>query len=171
MALGTDYHQQECSLARALELVGERWTMLIVRDSFFGVRRFTDFHQHLGLSKAVLTQRLTALVEYGLLERRPAGGREEYLPTAALEGLWPAMYALMRWGESMRPADGGPRREYRHHRCATLLTETGACPSCDLVPGVRDVEMRPGPGTSGPPRSNVVSAALRSPRRLLDPIR
>ena len=81
MALGVDYAEQDCSLARALELVGERWTLLILRDCFFGVRRFTDFQTHLNISRAVLTQRLAALVEAGLLARTPRGGREEYTMT------------------------------------------------------------------------------------------
>ena len=74
MALGTDYARQDCSLARALELVGERWTLLILRDAFFGVRRFSDFEVHLDISKAVLAQRLAALVEVGLLARTEDAG-------------------------------------------------------------------------------------------------
>ena len=78
MPLGLDYATQDCSLARSLEMVGERWTLLILRDCFFGVRRFSDFQHHLGISKAVLTDRLAGLVDDGLLVRTPQGGREEY---------------------------------------------------------------------------------------------
>ena len=81
MALGVDYARQDCSLARALEVVGERWTLLILRDCFLGVRRFSDFDAHLDISKAVLTQRLAALVEAGLLDphrgRRPPSVRRD----------------------------------------------------------------------------------------------
>ncbi|MER7909018.1 helix-turn-helix domain-containing protein, partial [Streptomyces sp. NPDC096068] len=70
MALGKDYARQQCSIARALEVVGERWTLLVVRDAFYGVRRYSDFLAHLGVPRAVLAARLQALVEVGVLERR-----------------------------------------------------------------------------------------------------
>ena len=69
--LGKDYEGQDCSIARSLEVVGERWTLLIVRDAFYGVRRFNDFQAHLDIPKAVLSDRLSGLVEEGMLERRP----------------------------------------------------------------------------------------------------
>ena len=79
MVLPRDYAGQACSLARALEVVGERWTLLIVRDAFFGVRRFGDFATHLGLPRAVLTDRLGALVAAGVLAKVPGRGkRSEY---------------------------------------------------------------------------------------------
>ena len=71
MPLGTDYAGQGCSLARTLEVVGERWTLLILRDLFFGVRRFSDLQRHLDIPRAVLSARIAALVEGGLVERRP----------------------------------------------------------------------------------------------------
>ncbi|MPZ85801.1 MAG: transcriptional regulator, partial [Actinophytocola sp.] len=69
MALGRDYEGQNCSLARALEVVGERWTILVLRDLFFGVRRFTDLQAHLDIPRAVLTDRLTRLVDAGVVTR------------------------------------------------------------------------------------------------------
>jgi DNA-binding HxlR family transcriptional regulator len=69
--LGKDYENQDCALARALEVVGERWTMLIVRDAFYGVRRFNDFQAHLDIPKAVLSDRLAGLVDEDILERIP----------------------------------------------------------------------------------------------------
>nr|WP_296774407.1 helix-turn-helix domain-containing protein [Rhodococcus sp. (in: high G+C Gram-positive bacteria)] len=171
MALGVDYVGQDCSMARALELVGERWTLLIVRDSLFGVRRFSDFQTHLEMSKAVLTQRLAGLVDAGLLARRPLGGREEYVPTEALEDLWPVVFALSDWGGQQVPSPGGVRREFLHTGCGTLLVRAGLCPKCGVVPRPSDVSMRPGPGIGDLVRPNVVSRALRSPRRLLEPIR
>ena len=128
MALGVDYAEQDCSLARALELVGERWTLLILRDCFFGVRRFTDFQTHLNISRAVLTQRLAALVEAGLLARTPRGGREEYTMTERGTAIWPALYALTRWGEAQSAR--GPRRLFAHLACGTDLDATGQCPTC-----------------------------------------
>jgi DNA-binding HxlR family transcriptional regulator len=75
MALPNDYAGQACSLARTLEVVGERWTLLIVRDAFYGVRRFGDFAAHLGIPRAVLAERLKSLTAAGVLARVPAGGR------------------------------------------------------------------------------------------------
>ncbi|AYJ48449.1 winged helix-turn-helix transcriptional regulator [Rhodococcus sp. P1Y] len=171
MALGVDYEGQDCSMARALELIGERWTLLIVRNSLFGVRRFSDFQTHLEMSKAVLTQRLAGLVDAGLLQRMPHGGREEYVPTSAMEDLWPVVFALNQWGGRHVPSPGGARREFLHADCGSLLTGVGMCPSCRVVPGPREVSMRPGPGIGETARPNAVSKALRSPRRLLEPIR
>lgn len=171
MAIGQGYAEQDCSLARALEIVGERWTLLIVRDSLFGVRRFSDFEHHLSMSKAVLTQRLTMLVDNGLLRREPVGGREEYAPTDALVGLWPVLHALTEWGERVAPAPGGPRRLFRHAACGTRLDGHGRCSVCDVVPAAPAVEMHPGPGMSGSPRPGAVSRALRDTKRLVDPIR
>jgi DNA-binding HxlR family transcriptional regulator len=165
--LGMDYAEQECSLARALEQVGERWTLLIVRDCFFGVRRFTDFQAHLDISRAVLAQRLTALVDAGLLARVPRGGREEYELTARGEALWPALLALTRWGEA--GSDRGPRRIFAHVGCGTDIDASGRCPACATAPGPRELEMRPGPAAATR-RDDPVSRALRSRHRLLQPL-
>lgn len=170
MALGTDYLGQDCSLARALEIVGERWTLLIVRDAMFGVRRFSDFARRLGISKAVLTQRLSALVEAGVMERVAHGAREEYVLTEAGQALWPAMHALIQWGDS-QTSSHGPRRLFRHVPCGTDLDAAGRCPTCDLVPPPGDLETLPGPGASTAPPRSELSAALRKPHRLLAPIR
>jgi len=170
MALGVDYARQDCSLARTLEIVGERWTMLILRDCFFGVRRFTDLHQHLDVSRAVLTDRLAGLVEAGLLVRVPHGRRDEYELTDKGLDLWPALQALTHWGE-VHEAPRGPRRIFSHATCGADLDGAGGCPSCRLVPSPRDIEMRPGPGVTPAPRPNAVSVALRSRRRMVQPLR
>lgn len=170
MALGTDYLGQDCSLARALEIVGERWTLLIVRDAMFGIRRFTDFARRLDISKAVLTQRLSALVEAGVMERVAHGGRDEYVLTDAGQALWPAMYALLQWGDA-QTSTHGPRRLFRHVPCGTDLDFAGRCPTCDTLPPPADLETLPGPGASTAPPRSEISAALRKPHRLLAPIR
>src|SRR6266516_1553440 len=99
--LGKDYEGQDCSLARALEAVGERWTLLIVRDAFYGVRRFSDFQAHLDIPKAVLADRLSGLVEAGILERAPDpdhAGRQLYELGRAGRDLWPVVHGLLVWG-------------------------------------------------------------------------
>src|SRR5690349_4757082 len=96
--LGKDYEGQDCALARALEVVGERWTLLIIRDAFYGVQRFSDFQAHLDIPRAILAQRLNGLVDTGILERSPDvahAGRQLYRLTAAGRELWPALHALL----------------------------------------------------------------------------
>src|SRR4051812_15920954 len=95
------YHDQHCSIARALEVLGDRWTLLVIRDAFLGVRRFDDFQRDLGVARNVLTDRLGRLVEEGVLERvryqeRPE--RSEYRLTEKGLDLWPVTMALLRWG-------------------------------------------------------------------------
>lgn len=167
MPLGTDYARQDCSLARALEYVGERWTMLILRDAFLGVRRFSDFQAHLDISRAVLTTRLDALVTDGLLSRT-GSGHPEYELTETGEALWPAMYALLQWGDHLT-TPGAPRRLYRHVGCGEVGLD-GHCASCGRAPAVRDIEVRPGPGADPTLRDDPVSVALRRPHRLLEPL-
>jgi DNA-binding HxlR family transcriptional regulator len=114
MALPRDYAGQACSLSRSLEVVGERWTLLIVRDAFFGVRRFGDFVAHLQIPRAVLADRLKSLTATGVLARVPgAGRREEYELTGKGVSLWPVVRSLMTWGDDYY-APGGPRRVFLH---------------------------------------------------------
>jgi DNA-binding HxlR family transcriptional regulator len=167
--LGKDYQRQDCSLARALEAIGERWTLLIVRDAFYGVRRFSDFQAHLDVPKAVLSDRLSGLVEDGILERRPdpdRAGRHVYQLTAAGRDLWPVLHAILVWGDRHRFRNS---RLFRHTVCGTEIDDSGACPTCGVTPGPEDLTMvtRPGRGTL---RDDPVAVALREPRRLLDPL-
>src|SRR6185312_1980526 len=101
MTLPSTYSERNCSLARALEVVGERWTLLIVRDVFYGVRRFGDFATQLKIPRAVLTSRLKALVQEGVLTRDDAGaGGVEYRLTDKGIALWPIVRSLMSWGDA-----------------------------------------------------------------------
>ncbi len=114
MPLPNDYASQSCSVARSLEIVGERWTMLIVRDAFYGVRRFGDFVTHLDIPRAVLAARLKNLVAEGVMVREPgAGGHDEYALTEKGRRLWPVMRELMAWGDQYY-APRGPRRVLTH---------------------------------------------------------
>ena len=167
MPLGTDYARQDCSLARSLEIVGERWTLLILRDAFWGVHRFTDFQAHLDVSRAVLSARLEALVEDGLLSRSGTGHASYHLTEAGLS-LWPALYALAQWGEQ-RTTPGAPRRLFFHIGCGRLEPD-GRCGACGRAPLPADLEIRPGPGADFTVRDDPVSVALREPHRLLTPL-
>jgi DNA-binding HxlR family transcriptional regulator len=167
--LGKDYQRQDCSLARALEAIGERWTLLIVRDAFYGVRRFSDFQAHLDVPKAVLSDRLGGLVEDGILERRPdpdRQGRHVYELTAAGRDLWPVLHALLVWGGRHRFPNS---RVFRHVACGTEIDERGACPTCGVTPGPEDLEMATRRGRRVL-RDDPVALALREPHRLLEPV-
>jgi DNA-binding HxlR family transcriptional regulator len=169
--LGREYATQACSLARSLEVVGERWTLLILRDLFMGIHRFSDLHAHLDIPRAVLAARLRALVEQGIAERRPyRGDRAEFHLTAAGRELWPVLHGLIVWGDRHRPVDGGPRRLFVHATCGTSLAPGGDCAACGLTPDPAEVETRPGPGIDPARRHDRVSRALRQPHRLLTPL-
>lgn len=167
--LGKDYERQDCAIARSLEVIGERWTLLIVRDALYGVRRFSDFQAHLDVPRAVLSDRLSGLVEEGILERRPDpdhGGRHLYELTSAGRDLWPVLHSMLMWGSRHRHQNS---RLFRHASCGTILDQSGACATCDLVPAVDEIVMEPRPGR-GKSRSDPVAIALREPHRLLEPI-
>jgi DNA-binding HxlR family transcriptional regulator len=170
VALRREYDGQACALARSLEVVGERWTLLILRDLFFGVRRFSDLQTHLDVPRAVLSTRLARLVEAGVVERRPyRPGREEYVLTAAGMELWPIVHQLMQWGERHLVADG-PVRLFAHATCGSDLSSHGDCPSCGTAPHPEEIETRPGPGVPSVVRRDPISRALRRPHRLLTPV-
>jgi DNA-binding HxlR family transcriptional regulator len=99
VALPREYAAESCPIARSLEIVGERWTLLVVRDAFYGVRRFSDFRAHLGIPKAVLSERLSLLIDEGVLAKT-AGvrGRDEYVLTPKGRRLWPVIWSLAGWG-------------------------------------------------------------------------
>jgi len=150
--LGRTYDDQICSIARALEVLGERWTLLIVRDALLGLRRFDDFQRSLGIARNVLTDRLGRLVEAGVLERvryhdRPP--RYEYELTATGRDLTVPLIALMHWGDRHLATAAGPPRLTRHHDCGGDLLVTLACTSCGerVDPGHMDV--LPGPALRG----------------------
>lgn len=174
MPLGKMYEQQDCALARALEEIGERWTLLVLRDCLLGTRRFSDLRGRLDIPRAMLASRLSALVDAGILARQPyAPTRFEYLPTPKGIALWPAVHALMEWGEAFHPAPAGRRRIYRHVPCdRDLEAGTGRCPACDQTPPAPEVETRPGPGAGQQVRrADAVTVALNGgPHRLLTPL-
>lgn len=169
MALGTRYDQQGCFLARALEVVGERWTLLIVRDCFYGVRRFSDLLVHLDISRAVLTERLDTLVEAGVLVRNRDNGHAEYLLTEAGLALWPTVFALSKWGEHYTSGQH-PARIFTHAACESEIDDLGRCPACQVTPAPHDLVVRPGKGHNAAKRSDRVAEALSRPHRMLTPV-
>jgi DNA-binding HxlR family transcriptional regulator len=172
MTLPKEYAGERCSLARALEVVGERWTLLIVRDAFFGVRRFGDFAAHLDIPRAVLTSRLAALVEAGVLALVPGGhGHDEYALTGQGRDLWPVIRSLLVWGDEYY-SEAGPRRVFRHAGDNGDVPPDGVCEACGDVVDSADLVVAPGPGLAAiPAKADPVSVALNTPHRLLEPLR
>jgi DNA-binding HxlR family transcriptional regulator len=146
--LGRTYDDQICSIARALELVGERWSLLIIRDAAFaGVTRFGDFQHNLGIATNVLTTRLDAFIEAGIMRRQPRqepSGQQEYVLTEKGRDLVPALMALTAWGDRWA-APSGPPILYRHAACGGPVELEVACANCGVLEA-EEVSVRPGPG-------------------------
>lgn len=168
--LGSRYDAQYCPMARALEVVGERWTLLIVRDAFYGVRRFSELAEHLDVPRAVLSDRLRSLTDAGVLARLPDpehAGRALYELTPLGRELWPVVHALARWGRHFA-AEADLSRVFEHAACGTELDDRGRCPACDVDVAPEAVVTRRVTTVGG--RDDAVAVALREPHRLLDPV-
>jgi DNA-binding HxlR family transcriptional regulator len=158
--LPSSYDGQVCSIARALELVGERWTLLIIRDVFLGVRRFEDLQRDLGIARNVLAARLDKLTADGILERRRYSEhppRDEFLLTEQGLDLWPTVVALMQWGDRHRPAPSGPPTVLQHKGCGGAVSARRICERCGAELGPRDVSAVAGPGA--PPNHPLLAHA------------
>ncbi len=149
LVLRSDYPDQVCSIARSLEVVGERWSLLIVRDVMNGHRRFDQLQSSLGVARNVLSARLQRLVEEDILERRAyqhRPERHEYFLTEKGLDLWPALVALLRWGDRHSPSPGGPPMLIEHKGCGGTVSDRGICERCGEVLQARDARAVPGPG-------------------------
>jgi DNA-binding HxlR family transcriptional regulator len=170
MALPNDYSGQACSMARSLEIIGERWTLLIIRDAFWGVRRFSDFAGHLGIPRAVLASRLRALLTAEVFAQVAGDASQEYQLTETGAALWPILRDLMAWGDNYC-AQNGPRRLFFHAECCGPIDRTGHCAKCGVPVEVDDIVVAPGPGLEPPPAdADWVTIALTRPHRLLQPL-
>lgn len=143
--LGRRYDGQVCSAARTLEIVGERWSLLIVRDAMFrGVTRFTEFQRSLGIAPGILAKRLSEFVEAGILESRPggAGGHAEYVLTSKGLELQPIVLALTEWGDRWAAPDGPPAT-FEHQDCGGQVTLKTECARCGERPQPATVQAVP----------------------------
>lgn len=146
-----EYELAHCSIARTLELVGEKWSLLVLREAFSGVRRFDDLHRRIGAPRQVLSQRLGRLVGVGLLRRVPyrepgQRTRYEYRLTEAGMDLYPVLVALLAWGDRHRPDPGGPALELTHRDCGEPVELALYCRAGHRLASAREVRPRPGPG-------------------------
>ncbi len=140
---GASGASEHCAVLGALTLVGDFWTLGVVRCVFNGFTRFGEIQRELGIATNVLTHRLRGLLQAGVLERVPygsQGGRSRYVLTPAGEDLGPVLLALKTWGERHGPSDRS-RTTWRHAGCASPVRLVVACPDCGAEPGVTDIEV------------------------------
>jgi DNA-binding HxlR family transcriptional regulator len=148
------FADMNCSIAQSLEIIGEWWTLLILRDSFLGIRRFDDFVERLGIARNVLANRLDTLVEAGVLERRPydeARGRYDYLLTDKGRALWPVMIALRQWRDEWILGAGNEPLLLEHRDHGHQATAEMTCNVCGEKLDARSVRAVPGPGVNAEP--------------------
>jgi DNA-binding HxlR family transcriptional regulator len=144
----TSFEGMNCSVAQCLEVIGEWWSLLIVRDVFLGVTRFDDLQERLGISRNVLNQRLNHLVEHGALERVPYQEhpvRHDYRLTAKGRDLWPVLTAMRQWGDRWAAPDGPPI-EIVHRACGHRAEAVPTCSVCGETLDARSVRAVAGPG-------------------------
>ncbi|WP_171166043.1 helix-turn-helix domain-containing protein [Streptomyces sp. I05A-00742] len=151
----------DCSIARTLDVIGEWWTPLVLREIFLGRRRFEEIQRDLGIARNVLTARLTRLVESGILERRgygPSGARSEYRLTERGRDLYPVLLTLQNWGDRWLPAEGGPPTRVVHTACGHDAAPRLVCGHCgDGLPADELLPL-PGPGREEDPDHPLVRA-------------
>ncbi|GAT69208.1 transcriptional regulator [Planomonospora sphaerica] len=145
------FRVDNCSIERTLAIVGEKWTFLVLREAFSGVRRFADMQAATGAPRQVLSARLARLVEEGLLRKVPyrepgQRQRDEYRLTEMGRDLYPIMVALMHWGDRYRSGSGGPPVLLTHRGCGALVEQRFRCAEGHEVAGPREITPLPGPG-------------------------
>jgi DNA-binding HxlR family transcriptional regulator len=129
----TDVGDSRCSIARALSVVGDRWTLLLLREAFLGAKRFEEFHDNTGAARHLVAARLHHLVDHGLLERvqyRDRPVRFEYCLTAKGRALYPVIISLLAWGDEWMADGHGPSLVVVHESCGATVTPELRCPNC-----------------------------------------
>ncbi|MBB6347363.1 winged helix-turn-helix transcriptional regulator [Nonomuraea muscovyensis] len=149
----TRFGDMACSIARTLDVIGEPWSPLILRDVYAGITRFDQLQQDLGISSKVLTERLRWLVGNGVLERRQYSSRpprHEYALTDKGRELCDLLLVMVRWGDRWTAGESGPPVLYRHHACGRVGHVELHCSECGGPMRATDVDLLPGPGATPP---------------------
>jgi DNA-binding HxlR family transcriptional regulator len=146
----TDFGEMACSIARTLDVIGEPWSPLVLRNVYVGITRFDQLQQTLGISRKVLAERLKWLVERGVLERREYSSRprrHEYALTPMGTELCDLLLVMVRWGDRWLAGEAGPPVLYRHHACGQISHVELTCSVCGEPMHATDVDVLPGPGS------------------------
>lgn len=141
--------EMPCSIARATSVIGDRWTVLILRNAFLRMRRFEDFQANLGMTRHLLASRLKRLVDEGILARVPyqqAPLRHEYRLTVKGKALYPVLMALTAWGDVWMDKGAGPPLLYQHQTCGKHMHPVMVCSECHEPIDIHHVTPQPGPG-------------------------
>lgn len=142
------FGHMNCSLAQTLDVIGERWTLLILRDAFFGKKRFEEFQKGLDIARNILTSRLGRLVSEGILEKRLVeAGRYEYVLTAKGLDLQPVLLAMTHWGDRYKPHPKGKRVVFVERATGAPIAPMAVRSGDGRVLGAREIRATPGPGT------------------------
>ncbi|MEM9621914.1 MAG: helix-turn-helix domain-containing protein [Pseudomonadota bacterium] len=141
------FDQMNCSLAQTLDVIGERWTLLILRDAFFGTRRFSQFQENLGIARNVLSTRLNQLVEEGILSRRLVneGGHPEYVLTEKGLDLQPVLLSMTHWGDKHKPHPAGERLVFVERQNRQPIRRMAAVSADGRTLAPRDIKAVAGP--------------------------
>jgi len=145
----TQFGEMACSIARTMDVIGEPWSPLVLRDVFAGVNRFDQIQADLGISRKVLTERLNHLVEQGVLERRQYDARprfEYHLTDKGIE-LVDLLMVMVGWGDRWLAGEAGSPVLYRHRACGQVSRVDLRCANCGEPMHAGDVDLLPGPGS------------------------
>ena len=145
------FEHMNCSLAQTLNIIGERWTLLILRDAFFGAKRFSQFERSLGIAKNILSARLAMLVEEGILERRESatGAHTEYVLTEQGLDLQPVLLAMTHWGDKHRPGASGDRLVFVERQTSRRIRPMSVNSEDGRILQPRDIRAIAGPALTG----------------------
>jgi DNA-binding HxlR family transcriptional regulator len=149
----TQFGEMACSIARTLDVIGEPWSPLILRDVFAGITRFDQIQADLGISRKVLAERLKWLVDNGVLEQREYSAkppRHDYVLTVKGRELCDLLLVMVRWGDRWTAGAAGPPVLYRHHACGQISQVDLACSHCRQPMHAGDIDILPGPGARLP---------------------
>jgi len=144
-----ELEEERCSIARTVSVIGDRWTLLVLRDCFLGIRRFDEFLGRLGISRPMLSDRLARLVEAGVLKKvvyQEAPVRHEYRLTPKGLDLHPVVMAIVHWGDVHMSGEEGRPLLHRHTVCGHTFDPLVVCSECHAPLHARDVAVEPGPG-------------------------
>jgi len=159
----TSFDEMNCSIARTLEVIGDAWTPLILRDIAFGITRFDAIQRDLGISRKVLSERLASLVDHGVLARAPyqdKPARYDYFPTEKGADLAFVLLAMQAWGDRWVFGEDALPVVFRHESCGAVTSPVPSCTHCGERLEVSDVTPLPGPGFEPGPGTSELPAAF-----------